>query len=260
MEAPISPFIKMTKPVWMSSDELDHPSEQELRADEARPFLEFLFADVARKPEDMSLRKAASVSKYLDALACKEEQPGQDRQVLAYLSRVVWRTARRAAPIKLSAKDATIDFLHRHSGTYLPDRAVDRAVELIRERPVPTNPTKPARLVSRSMSIQSKSVARLQDDLSERIYAAYWALRLAKIHGARRRVAETLNAKSLKRSSRGDRTYTWDSDTVYERVKQFEDRQLGAERRTEEVRKEVRRTFARKWIDSFRYRQELAES
>lgn len=220
----MSPFIKVNKPVWMSSEELQHPSKRKLRADESGAFLEFLFADLARRPVEMRLRDAASVAKYLDALAHEEREPGQDRHVLEYLSRVVWRTARRAAPIRLSAKDAAIDFLLRHSGTYLPDRAVSKAVELIRERPVPKNPTNPARLLSRGMSIQSESVARLQDDLSERIYSAYWALRLAKVHGARSRVAETLNAKGLKRSTRGDRTCGWDSDTVYERVKQFEDR------------------------------------
>ena len=255
----MSPFIKINKPVWMSSEELDHPSERRLRADDSGPFLEFLFADVARKPEEMRLREAASVAKYLDALAHEEREPGQDRQVLEYLSRVVWRTALRAAPITLSAQDAAIDFLQRHSGTYLLDRAVDRAVKLIRERPVPTNPTNLARLVSRGMSIESESVARLHD-LSERIYAAYWALRLAKVHGARKRVAEMLNAKGRKRSTRGDRTCGWDSDTVHERVKQFEDRQLGAAQRTQKARKEMRTSFARKWVDSFRYRQELAES
>ena len=243
----------------MSSEELEHSTERKLRAEDSRPFLEFLFADVARKPMEMRVREAAAVAKYLDALARQEVEPGQDRQVLEYLSRVVWRTALRTAPITLSAKHAAIDFLQSHAGTYLPEQAVDRAVKLLRERPVPSTPVNSPQLVSRGMSIQSESVSRLQDDLSERIYAAYWALRLSKVQSARKRVAETLNANGLERSSRGDRTCTWDSDTVYERVKQFETRSLGEARPSKKRRLELRKTGAAKWLTFYYDRIEDAE-
>lgn len=254
----MSPFSKTKEPVWISSDELARPSSAKLAKKDIEDFLDWLFSDVARKPEPMLLREAASVAKYLWILA-GEEEPGLDRQVLEYLSKVIWGTALREAPIALSDKRRVVSFLERHTGTHLPAPSVGKALSLVRERGTPKDPPRSPRLASRGMSIEGVSVAGLQDDLSERIYGAYWALRQAKVHGARKLVAKVLNAKGLKRASRGDSASTWDSDTVYDRVKQFEDRQSPKARRTEKALQRTRTTFPRKWVDAFRCWREVEE-
>jgi len=102
---------------------------------------------------------------------------------LSWMSKVIWATVLRAAPFKLSSKRATMAFLSRHAGTYLPEPAVEKALRVIRKREVPQGKAGQQRslqLRSRGMSIEGERSAHLRDDLSERIYAAYWSLLLAE--------------------------------------------------------------------------------
>ena len=62
----------------------------------------------------------------------------------------------------------------------------------------------------------------MTNDLSERIYTAYYALTRAKLRGARNFVAKALNQR--KGGSRGRRKRPWEPEDVVERVKQFEAR------------------------------------
>ena len=66
-------------------------------------------------------------------------------------------------------------------------------------------------------------MGRYSDDLSERICAGYWVLRLAGIHGAREHVAKALNHHGIRTRSRKAGA-AWTGFEVAERVKQYEAR------------------------------------
>ena len=257
----MSPFVKVKEPAWVSHDQLPKLPRRRLKAEHVDTFLDFLFSDIARKPEEVRLLEGAGVARYLRVLA-SEEEPGETRAVLEYLSNVTWATVLRDAPFKLGTKRATIAFLRRHSGTYLPEPAVEKALGVIREKDDPKGKAgrdDSPRLRSRSMSIEGERFAHLRDDLSERIYAAYWSLRLAKIHNARTRIAKVLKSTGIKYGGSKGAAETWDSDAVNDRVKQFEARSLGAARSLKKRRSKLRGTSAAKWLTLFYDRIENAE-
>lgn len=107
--------------------------------------------------------------------------------------------------------------------------------------------------------MEGEQYAHLRDDLSERIYAAYWSLRLAKIDSARRCIANKLRESGIKYGGSRGAVETWDSDAVNDRVKQFEARSLGAARSSEKQREKHRRTSAAKWLTLFYDRFENAD-
>lgn len=96
------------------------------------------------------------------------------------------------------------------------------------------------------MSIEGERFSHLRDDSSERIHAADWSLRLAKIHNARTRIAKALKGTGIKYGGSKGTAETWDSDTVNDRVKQFEARSLGAARSSKKRRLELPKTSAAK--------------
>ena len=79
------------------------------------------------------------------------------------------------------------------------------------------------------MAVSGDVNPHLPDDLSERIYAAYYALLGNGIRNARGRIAKVLNAKKLHTKPQDERK-PWDGDHVIERVRRYEKRSLPSDK------------------------------
>ena len=93
-----------------------------------------------------------------------------------------------------------IQFLKEHARTYFASFDIDRLVEFIRKRQEPTRHAeffRPPKLLGKGRSVSGQGPARLKDDLTERIYVAYHALRRIRIRNARGRIAAVLNRLGL---------------------------------------------------------------
>jgi hypothetical protein len=182
--------------------------------------LEFLIATVARKPPAVPFRIGASVARYLDDLAYHHR--GEERKLLLLLSSAVWRQVFQFANFQTATKEQTLQFLETFMPTLLSDYDVKRGMGLVSSHARPGKHQIPKVLRSVNLSItMGPGSPRLSDDLTERIYVAYWALRLKSVHGASRFVAETLNRHKIPNGSRqGDGA--WSGYDVQARVKQFD--------------------------------------
>jgi hypothetical protein len=182
--------------------------------------LEFLIATVARKPPAVPFRIGASVARYLDDLAyeCK----GEERKTLLELSKAVWRQAFQFAEFKTAPKEQTLEFLETFTQTLLADYDVKVVMRLVAAHPAPGKHRRPRILRSVNLGISMGAGSRrLSSDLTERIYVAYSALRINRVHGASGLVAEMLNRYKIPTGSRqGDGT--WSEYEVQARVKQFD--------------------------------------
>jgi hypothetical protein len=217
-----------TFPQRISSEHLPKLKERTLDPSQADEFLKFLFSTVARRAGMIRLHEGAAVAQCLKELAWRLPA-GAGRTHLDRLAWQVWQTTFRVASIKPSGKQKAARFLRRHRGTHFRNSVVGRTLELLEEVDVPDEEieaaarSSEANLVSERMSIQGKALDHLQDDLSERIYAGYHALRLAGIPGARGRVMQALKAQRLARKGLAGKRVAWDAAAVADRVKQYRD-------------------------------------
>jgi hypothetical protein len=182
--------------------------------------LEFLIATLARKPPSVPFRTGASVARYLDDLAYGHA--GEERKALLLLSKVIWRQVFQFGKFRTAAKHQTIQFLEAFARTHLAEYDVTAALRMVADHPAPGKHETPRVLRSPNLgrSLGSGS-PRLSSDLTERIYVAYWALRLTRIHGASGLIAKALNRYQVPTGSRqGDGT--WSPYEIQSRVKQFE--------------------------------------
>ncbi len=237
---------------WIDSSELPRIPRQTLRKDEVNAFLDFLFSDVARKPAEIRLLEGAAVARYLVTLAWRLP-PGDDRHLLDRLGNMIWGTIFQVAPFQISNKHQVITFLKQHAWSYLDSFDVDRAIACVRDNARPQRPEelfRPERLRSRRLTVGGPAGTRLQDDLTERIAAAYYALRQTQIYDARGKIAQALNRHGLRTQARRGASTKWESAQVYERVKQLESRfkksQAGAP--SEDEMKRWRYGLAQKWL------------
>ena len=141
----------------------------------------------------------------------------------------------------MAEKEEAIQFLVEFAPTHLATYDVAAAIETVHGAPVPKPHVPPRLLRSAAMAISVK--ASVQDDLSERICAGYWALRIAGVHAARSLVATALNRHGIPtRSRKGEPV--WSGYEVAERVKQYEAKLRFASGLTI---KEARRQLTQKW-------------
>ena len=209
---------------WIHSDQLILP-RQSLSKEQAEPFLSYVFGQLARKPRRLKLTETARVARYLKALAA--EMPGSpERAALDRLAEVIWLALLEFGRIEIATKPEAIRLLQEHAYTYLSSLDVKGIVEQVDKRDEPSRYREffqPANLMGEGRSVQGGDPARLRNDLTERIYAAYYALRRASIRNARGRIAAVLNQLGIRTQARSDTAQTWGSPEVIERVHQFED-------------------------------------
>ena len=227
----------------------------DLAADQADAFLNYLFSTVARRPKLLSLREGASVARYLKALTL-EMEAGEVRKQLDRLADAIWAMLFQFAPIQASDKPTVIGFLDKHRSTYLAglDRmfGLENAFQQIRKAPVPSRGDRfPAPLLqSGHQSVYGPGRLHLDDDLTERVYAGYHALRRAGVRNARGRIATVLNRHQLRTRAGGLTSTKWGSDEVYERVKQY-DARLKKQAGTAEPWDSRAGFVVAKWVSSY---------
>jgi hypothetical protein len=202
--------------------------------------MEFLFATIARKLKTVPFRQGAAVARYLDNLVYQLPR-GKERQLIAMLAKVVWGQVFQFAKFKMSKQIEAIQYLEKFAQTHLAMFDTATAINTVRSSSVPSDYRPPPMLRSPNLGITTDR--RLPDDLTERICAAYWTLRLAGIPNARRQVAAALTRCGIPTRSRtGD--LSWTGFEVTERVKQYE-AQVLANRRQD--RQAARRELIEKW-------------
>jgi len=205
--------------------------------------LNFLCVTLARKPPAVPLRQGAAVARYLDDLAY-ELTPGPERRRTLLLSRVIWGKVFQLSKFKRATKEEAIDFLEDFRLTHLATYNVEAAVKTISSAKVLKEHVYPTVLRSPGQSVTlGAGMGRYSDDLSERICAGYWVLRLAGIHGAREHVAKALNHHGIRTRSRKAGA-TWTGFEVAERMKQYEARFFAKGRRRRNV---ARQALVEKW-------------
>ena len=206
---------------WISSEELQIPP-QNLAAEQADAFLDFMFSDLLRRAEPLSLQEGASVAHYLWALS-RVLPEREDRVRLLRQIQLLWRVL-LCAPWRQSSKSAARRFLERHADTHLSSLDAEWLQSVLDTAP-PVKAEEPAQpqMMSKNMAVSGEVNPHLLDDLSERIYAAYCAFRQNGIPDARGRIAQALNSKGLRpKSQAGERP--WDGDSIIGRIRQFEKR------------------------------------
>jgi hypothetical protein len=246
---------------WIRSEQLPRCPRQELKASEADAFLEYLFCAVARRPKAISLGEGAGVARHLQALAW-EAPPGKIQRFLDYLSQMVWKTVFQVAPIEMAGAEGTLEFLEKHRGTYLGTIdavfGLEDVLQYIRDAKAVGPWPPPPNLLGPHLSAQGRGNPQLSDDLSERIYAGYHALRRIPIHGASTRIAKVLNGKGLRVRVRRSSISTWSPYEVSARVKQYAQRQRPPAAGREDVKK-WRNGLVDCWILGYRQKEQWAK-
>ena len=246
---------------WIHSDQLILP-RQSLSREQAEPFLSYVFGQLARKPRRLKLKETAPVARYLKAIAA--ETPGSPQRImLDRLAGVIWSALFEFGRIEIATKPEAIRFLREHAHTYLSSFDIEGIVKQVDKRDEPSRHREfflPPNLMGEGRSVQSGGPARLRDDLTERIYVAYYALRRASIRNARGRIAAVLNQRGLRTHARSGTGQSWGSPEVIERVQQFEDwivrryrvARLDGKERTREIER-LRNMLVDGWIYGFSF-------
>jgi len=185
-------------------------------------FLDYLFVNLAIKTQRLTLRETAGVARYLMALAF-EMPEGSERKLVTRVAENLWLGLVSVGKIRRAEKQQAIDFLMTHSKTYFKSLDIKRLVQLVGDHGEPRNNDqafRPAGLTGANRSVQNPG--RLEDDLTERIYVAYHALRRAGVPNARGQIASALNRFGIETRARSKTDRAWGSAEVHERVRQFE--------------------------------------
>jgi len=259
---------------------------QHLHESEVEAFLECLFGDIAKRQEELTVRKAASVVRYLRLLELQgvpnEVAHRSSREIGEYylaqskeercrgqiagevaVARIIWGEVGQRARVKHSGKAKALGFLRKYA-TYFPYYS-EAVIEFVEAFELPPGTQDP---FSYSPGFRSKTRTgggnrRAKNDLSERIYAAYHALRRENIERLRQRIAGVLERLNFKPSSRrSSRQSGWCDENVNDRLKQFErrrqreiKRQTGQESGPGNMRlfESWRDGFVDIWISDFRW-------
>ena len=252
---------------------------------ESDSFLDFLFSDIAHRPDTLTLRETAAVARFLLALARggvapddaadsqTEDSPhfeggredAEKRVLLSGLARIIWMDLLQFGKINACGKQVAARFLRRHRDTYLAGKDVSSALEAIEYFEVPERDRplfQPPHLIARTFSAQGVGNPYLKDDLTERIYTGYHVLKLAREPRIRPRIAEALEragaATVARKRARGAR-WTWQD--VNERIKEYDKRlrkrfrEQGTKERVKQAVDQWRDSLVDRWAASFQARR-----
>lgn len=217
---------------------------QHLHESEVDAFLEFLFGDIATRQEELKVREAASVVRYLRLLAAfgvpndrtrrSSQEAGEHPlarlaeerrrgQIAGEVARIIWGEVGQRARIKPCGKAQALRFLRKYA-PYFPHHA-EAVIEYVEVSGLPpgTQDPFPHSLGFRSKTHTGGGNRRAKNDLSERIYAACHALRRDSIERSRQRIAGVLERCNVTPSSRrAGRQSGWSEEDVNDRLKKFE--------------------------------------
>ena len=207
---------------WRLREQVE-AGHMKLEEAEIQPFLDYVFGDLGRRPPEIRVREAARVARFLRRLALygvpkqrpdrqavsgrksrddKTQVSEQDQMRLHDLGERIWNILLQNAPIEPSGPAAAIGFLRRYQPTFLAHHKVVEAVRVIQALELPTgteDPFPPPNLVSGTVTATGKGNPRLSDDLTDRVYAAYFALRRQKVRRVGPQIADVLTRLGVER-------------------------------------------------------------
>jgi hypothetical protein len=172
--------------------------------------------------------------------------------MLERLAEVIWGTVLQYARFPASSREDALRFLETHAETHFASFNMKAILEHVRNAKPPGfgRAWVAPHLLSARLSAQGQGTPQLADDLTERIWVGYQALRRANVRNARRMVAEALNQQGLETRARSATSRAWGSEEIGERVKQFEARAKRRSRNSSEWREAV----FYKWVYLFHSR------
>lgn len=221
---------------WISADQFILP-RQELEASQIDGFLRHLFGDIARRPEQIKLREAAAVARYIKLLCSQgvlslgqktgdasATEQSKTRWAANQIAEIIWSVLLQSGEFATASKPEALNFLRKHRRTYLANPHFDSALAYVERFELPANARRPEEAPtfksrSRTARIYPPN-SRLKDDLSERIYVADRALIRAGLKTKRRPViANILQSAGVER--RGSGEAIWTAEDVSDRVKEY---------------------------------------
>jgi hypothetical protein len=244
---------------------------QQLAQSEAEPFLDWLFSDLAERPETLSLRESASVVRYMlwlashgipkdvidlgaDAIQKYQHGPRADvhaRQDVECIAKIVWDDLLQTGRINAASKTEALTFLRRHASSW-NHCSLEPALKFLEDFGLPPGAEPPFRqypLVAQKFAATGGGNPYLENDLSERIAAADSALQRVPIKNRHALIANALQKSPLTRELRPNDD-SWGPIEVRDRVKGYK-RQKWAH---------PGEGLADKWISGYRWDMKLNES
>ncbi len=229
---------------WIQVNAEMLPPIQPLDRSEVRPFLKWLFGDLAVKCEPLKLRESAAVVRYMMTLAQhgvptkvvrrgakeirkywrgpRDEETRQSRLAVEQIARIVWGNLLQFGRFKASSKHKAQLFL-RENLAYCSHPNLERALKFLQECEVPAGspPQSPSpHFVAKNLS-QQRGNSYLEDDLSERVAAADYLLQQAGVTHRHQFIAAALSFSALT-AQRSPKKIGWTAVEVRERVKTYE--------------------------------------
>lgn len=217
---------------------------QALEPSEVDEFLSHLFGDIARRPEPLRLRETAAVVRFIkqltlhgvpttvaidgpDAVARFDRRSISPEHLTArscagQIAEIIWDLLVQHGDFPIATKPEVLRFLDRHRRTYLANPLIDQAIAYVQGFELPANaaPIEPPTLRSRSRTARIYPPnARINSDLSERIYIADQTLKRAGIKKRRPVIARALEVAGVEHRS-GESI--WTAEDINERVKEFQ--------------------------------------
>jgi hypothetical protein len=219
-------------------------AEQTLAPSEVEPFLNWLFSDLSRKPQEMTLKETASVVRYLrwlglhgipkeiiqqgpDAIkdywhSTKSPEAIRARQNVELLVEIVWHNLLEMGQFAPANNEVAQAFFRRHSSTW-DHPCLASALEFLENFELPPGAASPFRKhssVTKTSAASGGGNPYLENDLSERIAAADGALRRVAIKEPYEMIANALRKSPLTRALYQD-VGSWSPVEVRERVKGY---------------------------------------
>jgi hypothetical protein len=216
---------------------------QTLGPSEVEPFLNWLFSDLSRKPQEMRLKETAAAVRYLswlglhgipkeiirqgpDAIqeywhSTKSPEAIRTRQNVEQMVQIVWRGLLEMGQFATANKKAAQAFFRRHSSTW-DHPGMSSALEFLENFELPPGATSPFRKhssVRKTSATSGGGNPYLENDLSERIAAADGALRRMSIKQPYELIANALQVSPLTRALYKD--VGWSPVEARERVKGY---------------------------------------
>jgi hypothetical protein len=249
------------------------PPRRKLSAEEVEDFLSHLFENVAYKPSPLKLKDAA-VARFLLLLSLHgvpRHPPGEvskeadeDRKVRLMLDRFAWEIFDRilsCGEFKPSTKEVALCFLEKHRRRYFcprwrGDTRTEQALKFVKSHELPMdayNPFKSPVLIGPQLNMQGHRSHRVDNDVSERVFAAYHALAEAGVKSRGKRIADALNKADVPQT-RGGKAQ-WAYADVHDRVKSWEKQELKSRKHvsTEQLRK----LSIDRWVSYFHFARQI---
>jgi hypothetical protein len=239
-----------------------------LEESQVQPFLEWLFSDLAVNCKPLKLSPSAAAIRYLMDLAWfgvpteilrqgpeairaywvapRGEQTRRSREALKQIASILWGNLLQFGQFDASSKEEAQRFLRDH-WAFCQHPNLERARIFLDDSEIPPGypPESASRHFASTRTFQARGNAYLDDDLSERIAAADYALEQSGSKGQHALIAQVLNASPLT-ADRLPKNVSWGAVEVRERVKTYK-RQKNPVPRVQ---------LANNWIG--RYRSDIA--